>query len=181
MKNTKFGAACIGAILMSSQAYALTISDVGGEDTYLASTTLSSSGDAVELAWVRNTLNDQTITFSDKYDSYGSDWQLLDGETDIYAADLTFDPEYYLIKLGNGGTSIDSHFLFENIGDLSFAVVDFSDAGIDFSIQNINIDRMSHLSEFNGTVDVPEPGNLALFGLGIAALGLSRKKQKTVI
>ena len=178
MKKVFLGVAIIGAISMSSQAFALTITDVGGEDKFIGSTKLSSSGDAVELAWVRDTLSDQTITFSDKYDSDGSDWQLIDGETDVYAASLTFDPEYYLIKLGNGGANIDSHFLFENIGDLSYAVVDFSDAGIDFSITKLNIDRISHVGEFGSTTVVPEPANLALFGLGIAALGFSRKKQK---
>ena len=177
MKKAFLSAAIIGAISMSSQASAFTITDVGGEDIFVGSTTLSSSGDAAELAWVQDILNDQTITFSDKYDSYGSDWQLVDGETDVYAADLAFDPEYYLIKMGTGGTNIDSHFLFENIGDLSYAVVDFSDAGIDFSIKKLNIGRISHVGEFgSSTIDVPEPANLALFGLGIVALGFSRKR-----
>ena len=126
-------------------------------------------------------LSDQTITFSDKYDSFSPDWQLVtdSGETDVYAAELNFNPEYYLIKLGTGNTNLNSHYLFENIGELSYAVINFSDAGLDFTTTSFNIGRISHVGEFGGTVDVPEPANLALFGLGIAALGLSRKKQKS--
>ncbi len=158
---------------LSCLSWSLSITDVGSIDQFLSSSDLGNSGAATEEAWVESVLGFD-VEYNAGYASSGSDWTLLDGETDIYAAELTDTPDYFLIKLGTGGTSLDSHYLFENIGDLAWAVVDFSEAGIDFTIQNISIDRMSHVGEF-GSINVPEPSSAILFGLGLLGLIFQRR------
>ncbi len=179
MKNMHliFTTTLLSCLLFGAGAQALTITDVGGEDTFLDSTTLANSGDAFEEAWVESVLGFD-VTLDASYDSGAPDWQLIDGTTDVYASMLTTDPLYFLLKIGTGGTTLDSHYLFQNVGDLSWAVVDFSDVGIDFSVQNISIDRMSHVGEFDGT-SVPEPATLLLLGLGLIGLGLQRWRTES--
>ncbi|WNO09879.1 PEP-CTERM sorting domain-containing protein [Teredinibacter sp. KSP-S5-2] len=161
--------------LYSLNGWSLAITDVGGVDRFIASSDLRNSGSATEEAWVESIL-DFDVTFNTSYDSNGSDWTLLDGMSDVYAASINTASDYFLIKLGTGGTSLQSHYLFENIGDLDWAVVDFSAAGIDFSIKNISIDRMSHVGEFS-SVSVPEPSSIFLIGLGLLGLIAQRKRH----
>ena len=181
------------SLLISATASAtpLTLDDVGGVDQFIASTTLSKSGDATELNWAQETLrkelNDQSITLTlDVKDESGTGWELIDDlvQNDIYATAFDINPSYFLLKFGTGGTDIASHLLFKNVGDLAFGVIDFSAAGIDLSqYKNFTIGRLSHVDEFNanpinsqGTPPnpIPEPMTISLFAL--ALLGLARRK-----
>jgi len=190
MKFFSMAAFAISCIV-STNAAATLLSDVGGVDRFIASTSLKNSGNDNELNWAQETLrqelNDQSITLKleDKYDSDGGNWTLIDHltENDIYSTKFNVNPSYFLLKFGTGGTNFDSHLLFENVGDLSFGVIDFSVAGIDLSaVKNFTIDRISHVDEFNanptqppgGTTPIPEPMTISLFAL--ALLGLSRRK-----
>jgi hypothetical protein len=168
----------VASLFISSSAWSLTITDVGGLDDFLASAYLGNSGDAAEEAWVESIVGFD-VQLSDKYDTNGSDWTLIDhvSQTDIYATSLNTSSEYFMIKLGTGGTTLDSHFLFENIGDLAWAVVDFSDAGIDLTVRNINMNRLSHVAEMGEYHEVPEPSVIMLFGLGVIGLGLTLKRR----
>ena len=165
---------------MNSWAYTITpdplvpdvFIDVGDLDTIIDTTTLLNSGDAEEQAWVESVLG-FSVTFDTKNDG-SFDWILADFETDIYVQELSSDPEYYLIKLGGGSFAGDTHVLYDNAIDLSYAVIDL---GILGQGATIDITRVSHISEFDGTISVPEPGTLALFGLGLLGLVVSRRRK----
>ncbi len=171
----------LGAFALSTQVQALSITDVGGVDTFLTSTKLANSGESVELAWVQDYLNDDSLTFNGKADSKDEmNWTQVQGtnQDDIYATSFGSEaPDYFLLKLGTGGIDIDSHYLFDNIGELSYGVVDFSKAGIDFTVKKINIGRVSHVSNIGGdsSVDVPAPASLSIFALALAGFAARRK------
>lgn len=165
------------ALVFSSNSNATLLTDVGGVDTFIASTSIK-SGDKFELSWVHKILNDNTITLDDKYNSSSSDWSFV--EDNIYSTQLINNPTYFLLKFGNGNTNGgDSHYLFENVGDLSFAVINFSGIGL-FSVTNLNIGKISHVDEFDANPSqsqsnpIPEPMTISLFSL--ALLGLARRK-----
>jgi len=180
----KFSTALILAISIfsSSNLSATLIKDLGGVDSFIASETLANSGDDTELSWVRNALNDQSITLDDKYASTGSKWSLIEG--DVYSTELINSPSYFLLKFGTGQTGVDTHLLYQNIGDLAYGVIDFSEAGIDLlSIKKFHIGKISHVDEFNantnphqpqGNTPIPEPMTISIFAL--ALLGLARRK-----
>jgi len=163
-------------LCFSAPGYALTIAEVGGVDTFIESATLANSGYQEEQNWIESVLG-AGISLDTTYDSNASDWQLASdaNNVDVYYLELASSSEYFLLKLGNGGVSLDTHYLYQNIGDLSYAVVDFLASGIDFSINGIDVGRVSHVGEI-GTVIVPEPQSLFLFGAGLLALYVQRRK-----
>ena len=173
------------ALVFSLNANALLMSEVGDVDTFIASDTLSNSGAATEEAWVESVLGFD-VSFIEKDDSGASTWQLIsdendgDGIEDIFAKQIDELTDYFLLKLGNGGTNIESHYLFQNIGKLDWAVVDFSTAGVDLSVKKINIGRVSHDVTLDNTTtyNVPEPSACLLVGLGLIGLVYTRRKKQ---
>lgn len=169
---------CLGFTL---PAWSLTINsgaiDVGSADTLLFQADLNNSSEAEELSWVKSVLGVE-VTFDYKVDSFN--WLKTDNTTgEIYATALQNSPEYFLIKMGN--IKIEpinySHFLFENLADLSYAVIDLADFGAD--INNINIFKVSHVTALTEINPVPEPATVFLFGIGLLGIaGLGRKTRK---
>lgn len=190
------GAAAL-VLMNAGSAMALYISDgtdVGVVDTLSAQTTLANSGDATEINWVNGVLG---LTGVDAYtassfvkdDDLAGDWMQVYSDmlatsvvADTFAYALTSSPppEYFLLKIGGGNWSGDTHYLFSNNSELTQAVVDLNVFG--YHLNNkpdtvIDITRISHLDEF-GASQIPEPATILLFGAGLLGIaGLRLRKQ----
>ena len=164
MKRYLFqGVLLFAALVLAIPAWSYTVGaiDVGSEDTLIASTDLANSGFATEEAWVQSYVPGATITV---YDSSLYSFVLVDGQTDIYAALLQDSPDYFFLKVGAGPGETD-HYLFQNLAEFNYAVVDFLAAGINIE----NVGKISHVGETGGT-SVPEAGALLMFGSGLIGL-----------
>jgi len=136
-------------------AYAIPAATVGGLDSIYAQTTLPNSGEATEEAWVSGVLG-FTVDLQYKLDA-GLSWQEVDGTDDWWAQELNNSPEWFLLKLGTGSSGADTHYLYENMSELNYAVIDFSvlnDAAVGLTF---NIGRISHVSVFCEEGDNCEP------------------------
>lgn len=169
--------AILFSLSFSLNSAALTIDsysiDVGSVDNIIATASigdpfLDGNSEAEQKVWVESILGFD-ITFNDKIDGSFS-WVQVDDNPNLFAQELLTDPDYYLIKLGNGSFSGDTHILYDNFDDLSYAVIDLDLLG---QGATIDITRISHISEFN----IPEPGTLALLGMGLLGLSLIRRRQ----
>lgn len=166
--------ATLAACCVSSAAWSVPISTVVSMDNLIASANLGNSGDDTVANWVSTQLG-TTVEFGEKTEcDSGCGWQSVTGTgaNDVYAFELTSSTGWFLIKTGNGSSTGDRHFLFENVGSLDFAVFSLSQLG--FS-DRVTITKVSHVSEF-GSTPVPEPATVALLGLGILGLALGRKR-----
>ena len=161
-----------GSIAMPSWAIVIGSTEVGAEDTLIAQTSLASSGEDVELAWVQTILSDPTVTFSGKTELGGTGSEFITDGT-LSAFNLVTDPSHFLLKLGGGGTAnTDTHFLYENLDDIGWAVFNLSD------ITTATLTRISHISEFDGGGNgVPEPSILGLLGIGLLGIALGRRRM----
>lgn len=171
----KFKVAVVAVFLAMScvSAWAIPMATVGGIDTFLSSTSLANSSDALEMNWA-GTVVGFDLTLEGKIEG-NSGWLSVDNTTGVYALALTGNPAYFLVKTGNNGTGYSPHtdFLFENVASLSWAVVDLNALGIK------EIGKVSHINQFNGgTASVPEPSTMLLIGSGLIGLGWHRRKYK---
>ena len=166
--------------IFSSSAWSLTIQsgtiEVGGVDTLLYSAKLSNSGDNTELAWVKSVLGIAATDLDAKYSDMS--WYLTN-QANTYAIDFeTYNPEYFLIKIGTGSLgNVSDHFLFRNTTASDWGVVDLAGLGVQ---SMIGLGRISHIDEFNGGAPAPvsEPATMLLLGSGLFGLAGLRKKMK---
>jgi hypothetical protein len=170
--------ALLGGMVLSAPSWAIVIdgTEVGVYDNLVAKTTLSNNGQATETNWVSSQISGEAV-FLGKFDD-NFDW-LSTG--DDYAHLLPTTPLYFLVKLGMGGLSGDTHLLFDNQADLEYAVFNLSTLAQGNSTsspgKHMNIGRVSHISMFNSAASVPEPGLIGLLGLGLIAIGAQRRRR----
>ena len=168
-----------GIILFSCLAMpanAITMAQLGSVDNFLGSVTLSNSGASTEESWVSSVIGySARISYRGVY-NISTGWELVDGPDGYWAHRLVTSPAHYVLKLGVGESGADTHYLFENLVELDWAVIDFSQMLAGQQGLRFNFGRISHLSEFDGTdkppTDLSEPGSLALLMIGFGLLGL---------
>ena len=175
-----------GLLLFSGSALALTLDQMGGVEQLLRS---GKVGNVYwdELAWLESELASRVVfPEANKYNTTGR-WAGVNG---YYALELKSMPEYFYIKIGTGGTGINSdHFPYRNDPESNWAVIDpkewlnplYNIDSAQFSLQDglsrkIDTVRISHLGEIS---PVAEPSTLFLIGAGLLGLaGWGRRKFK---
>jgi len=148
---------------------------------------LDNSGSETEIGWINEVLDSMGIYYEglikiEDFEENGyADWLEVNttGYDDyvqgkVWAYEFEFDPapSYYLIKTGNIEGSDKRHFLFENLEEMQFAVINLNEMA---NGTTIDISKVSHIS-----APVPEPATMLLFGTGLVGLAGSRlcKKKK---
>ncbi|MEN8205322.1 MAG: PEP-CTERM sorting domain-containing protein [Pseudomonadota bacterium] len=150
-----------------SSAGALDGTNVGSLDTFIEEGDTQGNPEAEE-DWVNAVLAGDNTTFTVKNTDINY-FSTLASDT-VFAFELASSPDYFLIK---NATRI---ALFENLMDFDWGVFDSSllSDGINLPSDGFMI---SHVSEFGGGHDVPEPGVLGLLGIGLIGIVLGRRRM----
>jgi|TARA_R110000850_G_scaffold154564_2_gene278020 hypothetical protein len=171
---TKVALAIVVSISAVSTAWSYTITggiDVGSLDIFIAEDAKVGSP-ASELAWV-NTFLDPDVSYNG-YKTETVNYFATTEDSTIFAFALSSDPGFYIIK---NATRI---ALFENLNSTSWGVFDKDSLSDAMNISGSGSMTISHVTEFGSApTNVPEPGTLALLGLGLLGLTATRKKQKS--
>jgi hypothetical protein len=188
--SAMLGAPAAFAVIITSGAYSGT--DAGSVDTLVGYGRTANSDLTTETTFVN-------FITGESFDAASSE-KLCDGSAacasmfystnsaGVFAIELA----YYLIKTGAGSTLATTgtyacngsnhsggddcdHFVFDNLASAVFGVFSFIDMGFGEVTQ---ISKISHVDQFGGSTQVPEPGTLALLGAGLLILGMRAPLRK---
>jgi hypothetical protein len=149
-------------------------------DTKIGESLLNNSSDAAELAAMKGFANDNSLIQDLEMDFTA----FVNAPGQWYLDVAPTGPGYFLLKFGIGGTSATANtFFFQNIGEMTKLV--WSDSQVQFLSggggRNTNIGRLNHYTAYDPSTpsaEIPEPGTLALLGLGLAAFSIRRKRKQ---
>ena len=170
---------CLAAPILINDGGVYDGTDVGLIDTFISEADKAGNPTAEET-WVNSILAPINIEFTIKQDG-GVPYYSTDS-TDVFA--FAFDPtpgdDYFLIK------NATRMALFQNLADLNWGVFDTSllSSAMNLPTSPYSISHVTRFNEDDGTeppAEVPEPAMVALFGMGLMGMGLSRIRRKRKI